>query len=344
MLLVTSIIIIIIYVVCVCEYNDEYDSIDDGKYIENYDGRISNITLTECGTECTNGYDCTGFAYKPINNICYLSKTSILGKPEDTKPYHDEYTKLDTRCNKINKMKDSDFINELTLSRNSVYMCSDGENNINNKMQYANLGASALTIPAHDGGSLSRDGIVNPRGYEDIAPTNVKYDMHDIKWTDGKKELVSTVLDKNIIKNITPKSEHGFVEDDREYLGQYMLSHQCVRDVPLYDCIKYCEDNSKCAGVEWNKSLGNKQNICCPKRIIKRIIPRRQQYSNGKFYIKKSIHDIINNDRIIITRVNDKSKIDISDNRYNKINVYSNVNDPRQQYNVFVAPNDDRNV
>jgi len=41
---------------------------------EGYDGRISNISLTECGTECTTGYDCTGFAYKPINNICYLSK------------------------------------------------------------------------------------------------------------------------------------------------------------------------------------------------------------------------------------------------------------------------------
>ena len=70
-LLVVSSILILFYIMlnkkdmCINKYDD---------VLEHYDLQIQNITPTECGTQCTEGLNCAGFAYKPIENTCYLSK------------------------------------------------------------------------------------------------------------------------------------------------------------------------------------------------------------------------------------------------------------------------------
>jgi hypothetical protein len=91
-----------------------------------------------------------------------------------------------------------------------------------------------------------------------------------------------------------------------------MLDHQCVVNVPMYDCLKFCEKTSKCAGTEWNQLLIRSEpdgylmyeNVCCPESIIRRTIPRRDQFNRGKFYVKKKLQDIIARDRIILTKAN----------------------------------------
>jgi hypothetical protein len=295
------------------------DESDDKIYREHYDAKMSNITLNECGTECTIGENCGGFGYKPITKECYLSKRGILGAPQDS-IYEDEYNKLDKRCNKINRITDEDRLDEITLTRNSVYVCSDGENNSVTSMQFANLGSSSLDGP-----------LTTPfdRSDSDVIPsTQIAYKTLRIEWPTTKVNLQPKYdinIDKQHIqsindienedykmKNNKKKKKNMFVESDREYLGQYSLAHQCVVNVPLYDCIKFCDDDDDCAGAEWNKTIlktDGKQNymyenVCCPKRVISQIIPRRQQFNRGKFYVKKEIGDNnnVSDDRIIITK------------------------------------------
>ena len=126
-ILIIITIVLILYLImfhtCVGQYHNQTK-------IENYDGKISNITLTQCGTECTISENCRGFSYKPVISTCYLSKSNILGEPMESL-YKNDYSKLDQRCNKINPIDDIDFINDLTLTQNSVYVCSDGENQKN---------------------------------------------------------------------------------------------------------------------------------------------------------------------------------------------------------------------
>jgi hypothetical protein len=282
---------------------------------EHYDAKIQNISLSECGTRCTNGRNCTAFAYKPVDNTCYLSQTGILGKPYDSL-YSDDYSKLDKRCNKINKLTDSKRIDGNTLTQNSIYLCSEGEKNTVTEFQFANLGASA---------------IIN-----DI-PDSVKYEVYDISYPKEK-------IDSNIIAETpyqTPyknpdiktsssfdnsNNEYGFIESNNEFLGQYLLAHQCVVNVPLYDCLKYCENNSECVGTEWNKILfkdaDNKQKymyqgVCCPKTIIKKIIPRNSDVSDGRFYIKKKLSDLIQRDKIILTKADFNSPLTNDDKQFN---------------------------
>lgn len=276
--------------------------IHDNEEIEHYDAKISNITLTYCGTECTKGYNCAGFGYNHVGGQCFLSKKAIIGKPLDSL-YSDEYTKLDRRCNKINRLTDNIRIDGNTLTQNSVYICADGEKNVATQYQYANLGASSLE---GDKTVIFTDGDVA----ETSTPENVGYETYDIKWPTEKKDL--ELLPNNRSPDIVPDktTKYGFVESDKEFLGQYALAHQCVVNVPLYDCLKYCENNPKCAGTEWNKGMVKTdgttnrlyENVCCPKSIIRQIIPRRNEFNRGKFYVKKELKDIEKRDRLVITK------------------------------------------
>jgi hypothetical protein len=136
---------------------------------------IPYISQVSCGTQCTEGRNCAGFAYKPSEQSCYLSKTGILGKPYDSL-YVDDYSKLDRRCNKINRITDSKRIDGLTLIENSVYLCSDGEHNTTTQFQYANMGALAL------------DGKDRKNDKDDLFPEQVIYDVYDIIWPKVKQD------------------------------------------------------------------------------------------------------------------------------------------------------------
>lgn len=291
------------------------------KDIEHYDQAIDDVSEVVCGTRCTEGLDCAGFAYKPIEKTCFLSKTGILGKPLNS-IYSDRYSKLDRRCNKINRITDNQRIDGITLTQNSIYLCSDGEANTTTEFQYANLGASALEKVR-----------VSPFEKVDIdstTPVSVSYPTHYIDWptkatsvsefptplfeTPANREnrLNSGSTSGTVTSNNKSDKRSAFIESDKEFLGQYLLAHQCVANVPFYDCLKFCENDQNCAGTEWNKSLVKSagdgefnylyEDVCCPKAVVKQIIPRRRQFDRGRFYVKKKIEDIPDRDRIVVTK------------------------------------------
>lgn len=294
------IVLIIILIIVIINIIHTDTSMDDNE-VEHYDAKISNITLTYCGTECTKGYNCAAFGYNPVGGQCFLAKKAIIGKPLDSL-YSDEYTKLDRRCNKINRLTDNIQINGNTLTQNSVYICADGENNVATEFQYANLGATSLEgdkTTIFTGGDVARTS----------EPENVGYETYEIKWPKVKKDL--ELLPNNRSPQQTEKQiKYGFVQSDKEFLGQYALAHQCVVNVPLYDCLKYCEGNPQCAGTEWNKGMVKTdgttnrlyESVCCPKSIIRQVIPRRNEFNRGKFYVKKDLNDIEKRDRLVITK------------------------------------------
>lgn len=294
--------------------------------IEHYDLEIPDISVTECGTYCTEGINCVGFAYKPVEGTCYLSKTSILGEPIDSL-YKDVYTKLDRRCNKINRITDDKIIDDNTMTRNSIYICSDGESNAATEFQYANMGGTSL--------ENVRTTIFDRADSDNIKPVEVQYEIRDIDWPKTKTKKTDNISFKPMFLDDSTKSntqssiinnkKYGFIESDNEFLGQYMLHHQCVANVSLFDCIKYCENNQLCAGTEWNKSIINRddddinylyENVCCPKKIISKIIPRRDKMSRGKFYVKKEIDNL--KDPIVLSKIKTQNGLGLELVPFNK--------------------------
>jgi hypothetical protein len=321
--------IIIIISIYFIYYIDEYHA---DQSVEHYDARMSNITETQCGTECTQAQNCVAFGYKPIGGKCYLSETSILGSPIGH-IYSDEYTKLDRRCNKINRINDEDRIDGISLTENSIYICSDGENNISTEFQYANYGASSL--------DNVNSTIFNRSDTDRITPQTVQYPIGDIIYPKEKKDILPEFIKKQEKDSTDKGGKFGFIESDKEYLGQYTLAHQCVVNVPMYDCLKYCENSDNCAGTEWNKTLvktkGKEnhlyENVCCPKAIIKKVIPRRNKFIKGRFYVKKELPELLNRDKIIMTKSKLHNSIPTNDRFNLSMTDYKipNVNDPDQQ-------------
>lgn len=336
--------IIMMLLLAVFVYMRWYECQNENSKIENYDGRISNITATQCGTECTIGENCKGFAYKPVSSTCYLSKNRILGEPTES-AYNVDYSKLDMRCNKINPIDDVDFINDLTLTENSVYVCSDGERNRSSEFQYANLGSSSLETANTIGASAGR-GVPNKIGDRPLTnkPLVVNYDLYNIKYIDPKINALEDIVPnfprlvrktdveiresqkENVLiaDGLTDTSNRSaYIESDMEFLGQYLLAHQCVVNVPFYDCVQFCDNNEKCAGVEYNKSIVRSdgktnhvyENVCCPKQVIKKIIPRRDQFNRGKFYVKTDLDKIKGRDSVVLTRQDFQKPNGISDLR-----------------------------
>jgi len=315
------------------------DNNSDQERAEHYDFEIQNVSLAECGTQCTEALNCLGFGYKPIEKKCYLSKTAIVGEPMES-IYNDQYTKLDRRCNKINRINDNRRIDGNTMTANSVYVCSDGENNVATEFQYANLGATSLaSVPST---------IFDRADSDNTIPVNVKYEVHDIVWPKDKSEQTNIRISYLDDKKQPPDTQtHGFVESEKEFLGQYLLGHQCVVGVPFFDCLKYCENDSKCAGTEWNKSIIKKsdtnangqafdylyENVCCPKTVIKKIIPRRKEFDRGRFYVKRALQDMMQRDKVVFTKADFKDTIPINKRFDLKMTDFDNpdLNDAAQQ-------------
>lgn len=241
-------------------------------YIENYETLVRNITDTECGNICTEGLNCMGFAYKQRDKNCYLSREPIFGKPMDSK-YSEMYSKLDKRCNKIDSLTDLRLVDMLSLTQNSVYSCNDGEVGVSTRSQYAMGGHTIL-----DGVT---DSVQN-------VPEKVSYRITPIKWND---EMV-TKVEKNKQDDHTKIRHHAYVESDKEHLGQYMTRYRCISNIPLYSCLKACDERSDCVGVEHSpvhvSANQTYYNVCCPKRMTDRVIERRPEYKMGKFYSKQT--------------------------------------------------------
>jgi hypothetical protein len=187
--MILFIIILVIWII-ILSCDNIYNCINKNT-TETYDAKMSNLTLTQCGTQCTQGFGCVGFGYKP-NGDCYLSKDNILGRPYDSL-YGDEYTRLDKRCNKMNKLAIEDRIDDISLTQNSVYVCSDGENNVSSQYQYANYGATSLEPILYTIFDMSDTDI--------ISPTNVVYPIKDIPWPKNKQDLLPGFITEDELKN-----------------------------------------------------------------------------------------------------------------------------------------------
>jgi hypothetical protein len=261
-------IIIIIVIICCCT---------TGSDNEGFDARISDISVSDCGDLCTKTYGCAGFAYDNANKKCYLSKNPILGRPGNS-IYTGEYNSSFTRCNKRGKLDEGDVEDEETRLTNALYMCADGE------------------------GSTYDPKLVVNGAYQEI-PENMTvqidpYNLHSIEWPEQKRDIEVKYSEAAETKGTVDKGEakkNQYLISPNEHLGQYLYSHQCVANTPLFDCLKACDFNSECEGCEWNPRIIQKddngkytmyENVCCPKKQIAQVIDRRERFSNGKFYAK----------------------------------------------------------
>lgn len=244
---------------------------------EGFDGRISEITQAECGDACSKTYGCAGFAYDEENKKCFISKSPILGSPGNSL-YTDSYSTDLVRCNKRGKIDLGDVENEDSRLQNSLYMCANKEDGeykpslvLNNIFQ---------EIP--NGMAVSID----------------DYELHNLDWPEYKKDLelsYSKVAEAHGTGSDVPPG-NKYLISPKEHLGQYMHSHQCVANTSLFECLKSCDQSSECKGCEWNPILIQKdeetgqhkmyENVCCPKKEIKEITDRREQFKRGKYYIK----------------------------------------------------------
>jgi len=245
--------------------------------VEGFDGRISGITQAVCGDACSKTYGCAGFAYDAENQKCFISQSPILGSPGNSL-YTDSYSPDLLRCNKRGKIDLGDVENEDSRLQNSLYMCTDKE-----------------------GGEYKPSLVLNnifqevPNGM-DVSID--EYELHKLDWPEYKKDLellYSKVAEVQGTGIDAPVQNKYFISP-KEHLGQYMHSHQCVANTPVFECLKACDQSSECKGCEWNPILiqqdeetgENKmyENVCCPKKEIKEIADRRDKFKRGKYYVK----------------------------------------------------------
>lgn len=295
------------------------------QFTENFDEKIIRATKNNCGIMCTKIFGCSGFATDNNNDICYLSKTPIIGKPTN-KPFMNEYDKNTERCNKINTTIDTQTMSEFERKQNATYICT--QNEIDNNQ----------TIKIYD----NDEKIIH--SLEDLLYMTVNnYNFEAIDWG---KEITLDNYTELITNPKTSNETLVMTEYDDEYLGQYMLPHKCSANISQKDCINYCIDNNNCVGTEWNpfylnKSIVNNaeqhklyRNICCPKIKINKVTPRREDFKFGHFYLKEKIK-INNNDSNIIddNKINNmyslmdmKSIEDIENKNNNAKNILINFN------------------
>tara|TARA_Y100000780_G_C13634352_1_gene397862 strand:+ start:189 stop:704 length:516 start_codon:yes stop_codon:yes gene_type:complete len=99
------------------------------KEYENYELEII------CGSECTNDLNCRSFSYNPLNKKCSLY---------DTLKYDNHSNHVS--CNKIQPLLHSQLVDDISLTKNTVYYCNSNTHpdRINsytqneNRFQYVN--------------------------------------------------------------------------------------------------------------------------------------------------------------------------------------------------------------
>lgn len=275
---------------------------------EQFDAKINRVAPDKCGIICTKVGDCVGFSTDTDNNLCYLSKTPILGQPTDS-PFSADYSKTAERCNKVAPMLDTEIASSLDFKKNATYVCTPDEVTNNQSLKiYDNIKKNI--------GSMI-----------DLPYINVdEYSFENVEW--GKE--ISLNENPDLIKN--PQADTNvtmMVEYDDEHLGQYMYHHKCSANISQRDCLKNCLDNQTCVGTEWNHLFVKKSNydniinddnddvllkpeldiayelyrdVCCPKVQIKKVIPRREKFKYGHFYLKEIIdkEDKKFNEKVIV--------------------------------------------
>lgn len=114
-----GIIIIIIFIVILSTfYNKIY-------YIEGYDDRYLNSSTIKCAKFCKTTAGCYGFAYDNNKNICYPSKSVLLGRSIGSL-HEDDYDPNNTVCNKIFTItKPSNTVSFKERKENALFACAE---------------------------------------------------------------------------------------------------------------------------------------------------------------------------------------------------------------------------
>lgn len=245
--------------------------------VENFDNRIERLLERNCGTLCTNVNDCGAFAYDASNNVCWISKDKIFKKPISSL-YTQDYNKKFMRCNKLAKIDDPVIAKSSDYVNNAIYQCKPTEESKSDTY-------TLYTENTSKSGELT-----------DLKSTDMnKYKISELDWP-----TLFNPLDFSDVKLIIyPDKKKLYImrEKDTEYLGEPLYEHECVANIEKKDCITSCLDDIECQGTEYNTSfIQNKngksiryRNVCCPRKAISKIIPRRDDFMNGKFYFKNSI-------------------------------------------------------
>jgi hypothetical protein len=115
---ITTVILLLLIILCKSDNN-----------IEGYDERMVDTNFEKCARFCKGKAGCFGFAYDQNNQICYPSKSSLIGRPvDDHTLFKDEYNPDHAVCNKadpiIPPIVDPPF-NQRRM--NSIYACSEKE-------------------------------------------------------------------------------------------------------------------------------------------------------------------------------------------------------------------------
>ena len=248
------------------------------KYInfEHYDVKINRSSEQACGTTCTKSKECNAFTTN--GTTCYLSKKQILAQPLKA-TFVKDFNKKNYLCNKIIDITNHSDLDETDLKQNATYSCANGLLDFN----------AQFKIYDNQEKDLSK--------LELLPVTNVDpYTFVDVPWGEEIN------LDKNmyLITNPVDNSDQiiEFVENDDEFLGQYMYKHKCVSDIAQDTCIKECANVEECIGTEWNPLYIKKnhdntftmyKNICCPKIKVLKQFPRRNDHKYGHFYSKHKL-------------------------------------------------------
>lgn len=308
-----SIFIMIVYLVILiilCTYGTK----------EHYDATINNIGLDECSTVCKKSKNCKGFGY---NKDCYLSKSIVSGK-DITQLYSNKFDPSNIICNKtlnydVDELdKSTRLPDEKTRKLNSFYICSRTSNspeslyyNVNNKLHK----------------------VVNPYNIDNISDIDY-YTVNEIYWPKNRFEEVITnhnateTLKMYKIENIekNKQNEQKFIKEESKkninnlqtihnltnisnassHYNVYQINNNmikdnnvydygCIHNIPLDDCINYCNNDTICKGVEHNPYFAKNnneiyKNICCLKKDINNIVNRDDIYKYGKLYIKGEIN------------------------------------------------------
>jgi hypothetical protein len=152
-------------------------------YKENYDGVVREIpNIEDCADIASSLHDVSAFSYDPIDNNCYISKTSLTRPAIQIHPYHNEFKITDKVCNKYIFLRKSrqDITTSNTktnsLITNRIYDCYINKNNVSeNTTQYY----FEKNKPAN---------MLNSNEYLQKLPVT-EHGMFDIDWPTDKREL-----------------------------------------------------------------------------------------------------------------------------------------------------------
>ena len=256
--------------------------INNNKFIENYDGRISNInTNEECANICIKSYGCQAYSFDDKDKKCYLSKVPVVGYPIG-RLYTSEYKPYQYTCNKIRLIRNkNDYITPETQEMNRIFSCFDNA-----------IGDPDL-VYYKDDGIIKLENEIDLKKYENEYKS---YDMIELNYPDEKIDIdINQQLNKTL--NYVDTRKIIFEENNKYCQGDYLYDYKCSKNISLNNCLDNCKNNNNCVGVEWNDI--NNENICCPMKNIREMVNRNDKISKGKFY-KKIIKNSYNDNDIYV--------------------------------------------